>query len=81
MQVNSDPYNRGWLLMMSVAPSAVDSLMSADAYKKLIGQWLLQHALVLVLGAHAASGHAAAYAAQCYLNGACMRLMHKQKLD
>jgi glycine cleavage system H protein len=36
--VNSDPYGDGWMVKVIVAnPADFDSLLSADAYKKLIG--------------------------------------------
>ncbi|MEP6597094.1 MAG: glycine cleavage system protein GcvH [Ginsengibacter sp.] len=36
--VNNDPYGEGWLIKMTVDnPADVDSLMDADAYKKLVG--------------------------------------------
>ncbi len=36
--VNNDPYGKGWLIKMSVDnPAEVNDLLSADAYKKLIG--------------------------------------------
>ncbi len=37
--VNSDPYHKGWMVKVRVSdPSAFDSLLSADDYRKLIGQ-------------------------------------------
>ncbi len=37
--VNSDPYGEGWMVKVTVAnPADVDSLLSADAYKALIGE-------------------------------------------
>ncbi|MFD0751088.1 glycine cleavage system protein GcvH [Mucilaginibacter calamicampi] len=37
--VNSDPYGEGWMVKVSLNDSAnVDSLLSADAYKTLIGE-------------------------------------------
>ncbi len=37
--VNSDPYGEGWMVKVTVANSAdVDGLLSADAYKSLIGE-------------------------------------------
>jgi glycine cleavage system H protein len=36
--VNSDPYGAGWMIKVKVADLAeVDSLLSSDAYKELIG--------------------------------------------
>lgn len=36
--VNSDPYGQGWMIKMTVNnPADVDQLMSADAYKNLVG--------------------------------------------
>lgn len=36
--VNTDPYGKGWIIKISLTdPKQVDSLLSADAYKKLIG--------------------------------------------
>lgn len=36
--VNTDPYQKGWMIKMSATdPSQVASLLTADAYKKLIG--------------------------------------------
>lgn len=36
--VNSDPYGEGWMIKMTVDNTAdVDQLMSADAYKNLVG--------------------------------------------
>jgi glycine cleavage system H protein len=36
--VNQDPYGKGWLIKLSISnPSEVNDLLSADAYKKLIG--------------------------------------------
>jgi glycine cleavage system H protein len=36
--VNSDPYGEGWMIKMTVDnPADVDQLMSADAYKTLVG--------------------------------------------
>lgn len=36
--VNSDPYGKGWIIKVELSnPSEVDSLLSADDYKKLIG--------------------------------------------
>lgn len=36
--VNSDPYGDGWMVKVKVAdPAAVNSLLSADDYKKVIG--------------------------------------------
>ena len=36
--VNNDPYGKGWLIKMTVDNAAeVNNLLSADAYKKLIG--------------------------------------------
>jgi glycine cleavage system H protein len=37
--VNSDPYGDGWIIKMSVDNTAeVDELLTADAYRELIGQ-------------------------------------------
>ena len=36
--VNSDPYNEGWMIKIKFSnPSETDSLLSAEAYKELIG--------------------------------------------
>lgn len=36
--VNSDPYGKGWIIKISLADAKqLDGLLSADAYKKLIG--------------------------------------------
>lgn len=36
--VNNDPYGAGWMIKMSVDnPSELDGLLSADAYKALVG--------------------------------------------
>ena len=36
--VNSDPYNEGWMIKIKFSnPSEIDSLLSAEAYKELIG--------------------------------------------
>ena len=36
--VNSDPYGNGWMVKINLSnPSEIDSLMSADEYKALIG--------------------------------------------
>ena len=36
--VNSDPYGQGWMIKMDIGDSSeVDSLLSADQYKELIG--------------------------------------------
>ena len=36
--VNNDPYNEGWMVKVEVTePSAVDQLMSADDYSKMVG--------------------------------------------
>lgn len=36
--VNTDPYGKGWIIKVSLTnPKQVDGLLSADAYKKLIG--------------------------------------------
>jgi glycine cleavage system H protein len=36
--VNTDPYGEGWIIKVKVAdPSSVNSLLSADDYKKVIG--------------------------------------------
>ena len=37
--VNSDPYGDGWIIKMSIGDnSQLDSLLSAEAYRELIGQ-------------------------------------------
>lgn len=36
--VNKDPYGDGWLVKAEVNPADVETLLSADDYKKLIGQ-------------------------------------------
>ena len=36
--VNSDPYGKGWIIKVSISDAKqLDELLSADAYKKLIG--------------------------------------------
>lgn len=36
--VNTDPYGKGWMIKMKIAnPAEIDGLLSADAYKQLIG--------------------------------------------
>lgn len=36
--VNTDPYGKGWMIKLKIANSSeVDELLSADAYKELIG--------------------------------------------
>lgn len=36
--VNSDPYGAGWMIKIKISnPSEIDSLLSVDDYKKLIG--------------------------------------------
>ncbi|HWY12970.1 MAG TPA: glycine cleavage system protein GcvH [Bacteroidia bacterium] len=36
--VNNDPYGKGWIIKMSISDAKqLDSLLSVDAYKKLIG--------------------------------------------
>jgi glycine cleavage system H protein len=36
--VNNDPYGKGWIIKISITnPKELDELLSADAYKKLIG--------------------------------------------
>lgn len=36
--VNSDPYGKGWMIKVKISnPSEIDALLSADAYKELIG--------------------------------------------
>jgi glycine cleavage system H protein len=36
--VNSDPYGAGWMIKVKIAnPAEIDSLLSADGYKDLIG--------------------------------------------
>ena len=37
-KVNTDPYGEGWMIKIKITdPSQVDKLLSADAYKELIG--------------------------------------------
>lgn len=37
-KVNSDPYGDGWMVKIKISkPSEIDGLLSADAYKELIG--------------------------------------------
>ena len=37
--VNNDPYEKGWMIKMKVSnPSDLDSLLTSDDYKKLIGE-------------------------------------------
>jgi len=37
-KVNSDPYGAGWMVKIKISePSEVDDLLTADAYKELIG--------------------------------------------
>lgn len=36
--VNSDPYGQGWIIKAEINAGEVSSLLSADDYKKLIGQ-------------------------------------------
>ena len=37
-KVNSDPYGDGWMIKLKISdPSQIDDLLSADAYKALIG--------------------------------------------
>lgn len=37
-KVNSDPYGDGWMIKLKISdPSQIDALLSADAYKALIG--------------------------------------------
>ncbi|MEX1001483.1 MAG: glycine cleavage system protein GcvH [Crocinitomicaceae bacterium] len=36
--INSDPYGKGWLVKVKISdPSELDDLLSADAYKEVIG--------------------------------------------
>jgi glycine cleavage system H protein len=36
--VNNDPYGKGWIIKISISdPKELEELLSADAYKKLIG--------------------------------------------
>ena len=36
--VNTDPYGKGWIIKIAITnPKELDELLSADAYKKLIG--------------------------------------------
>jgi len=36
--VNTDPYGKGWMVKVKIAnPSEIEKLLSADAYKELIG--------------------------------------------
>jgi len=38
-QVNTDPYNAGWMVKMEVDnPADIDALLTADAYKELVGE-------------------------------------------
>ena len=36
--VNQDPYGDGWLVKIGLSPKAAEALLSADAYKALIGE-------------------------------------------
>jgi glycine cleavage system H protein len=37
-RVNTDPYGEGWMIKMKIGdPSEIDSLLSAEAYKELVG--------------------------------------------
>ncbi len=37
-KVNTDPYGEGWMIKIKISdPSQIDTLLSADAYKELIG--------------------------------------------
>jgi glycine cleavage system H protein len=36
--VNSDPYGAGWMVKVTVEPADVEALLSADAYKGIIGE-------------------------------------------
>ena len=36
--VNSDPYGQGWMVKVTVEPADLDALLSADAYKGIIGE-------------------------------------------
>jgi glycine cleavage system H protein len=37
--VNEDPYEKGWMIKLKLSdPSSVDKLLSAEAYKELIGE-------------------------------------------
>ena len=36
--VNSDPYGAGWMVKVTVDPADVEGLLSADAYKAIIGE-------------------------------------------
>lgn len=37
-KVNSDPYGDGWMIKLKISdPSQIDGLLSADAYKELVG--------------------------------------------
>lgn len=37
--VNKDPYGKGWMIKIKISdPEELDSLLSAEAYKKLIGE-------------------------------------------
>ena len=36
--VNQDPYGDGWMVKIGLSPEAVEALLSADAYKALIGE-------------------------------------------
>ena len=36
--VNQDPYGDGWMVKIGLSPEAAEALLSADAYKALIGE-------------------------------------------
>jgi glycine cleavage system H protein len=36
--VNSDPYGAGWMVKVTVDAADVEGLLSADAYKAIIGE-------------------------------------------
>jgi glycine cleavage system H protein len=37
--VNSDPYGKGWIVKIEITrPDEIDSLLSADQYKQLLGK-------------------------------------------
>jgi len=36
--VNSDPYGQGWMVKVTIEPADLEALLSADAYKGIIGE-------------------------------------------
>jgi glycine cleavage system H protein len=36
--VNSDPYGEGWIVKATITPADLDTLLSADDYKTLVGE-------------------------------------------